>query len=90
MRKPDLIAAIAAETLQPKTEVERTVNSLLEVITSEMAKGGEVVLMGFGTFAVKERAAREGRNPQTGATMTIAASKVPGFKAGSKLKDAVN
>jgi DNA-binding protein HU-beta len=90
MRKPDLITAIAAETLQPTKEVERTVNSMLEVITSEMAKGGEVVLLGFGTFTVKARAARDGRNPQTGAPMKIAAAKIPGFKAGSKLKEAVS
>ena len=90
MRKPELIAAIAADSLQSKTEVERTLNSFIEVITKELAAGGEVALMGFGTFQVKNREAREGRNPQTGAKMAIAASKVPGFKAGSKLKEALN
>lgn len=90
MRKPDLIAAIAEDTMQSKTEVERTVNSLLETISAELAKGNEVALIGFGTFSVKKRAARDGRNPQTGQTIKIAEANLPAFKAGSKLKDAVN
>jgi len=62
----------------------------LEAVTGALKKGDSVSLVGFGTFAVKERAAREGRNPQTGQTIQIAAAKVPGFKAGKALKDAVN
>ena len=61
-----------------------------DVITEELKKGGKIQLVGFGTFEVSERAAREGRNPQTGKTMTIAASKAPRFKAGKALKDALN
>ncbi|MBF6615523.1 MAG: HU family DNA-binding protein [Candidimonas sp.] len=90
MRKPELIAAIANDTQQTKTEVERTLNSFLEVVSSELAKGSDVALVGFGTFSVKKREAREGRNPQTGKPMTIAAARVPVFKAGSTLKGAVN
>lgn len=90
MRKPELIAAIANDTNQSKAEVERTVNSLLDVITMQLAKGEDVALIGFGTFTVKKRAAREGRNPQTGKPMQIAATSVPAFKPGSGLKNAVN
>lgn len=90
MRKPELIAAIVNDTQQPRRDVERTVNSLLEVITAELAKGGDVALIGFGTFSIKKREARDGRNPQTGEPMKIAAAKLPAFKAGSKLKDAVS
>ncbi|MBA1280317.1 HU family DNA-binding protein [Stutzerimonas stutzeri] len=90
MRKPELIAAIASDTLQSKTEVERTVNSFLDVISKQLAAGNEVALMGFGTFSVKKRPARQGRNPQTGEPMQIAASTVPAFKAGNSLKSAVN
>ncbi|MCF6783750.1 HU family DNA-binding protein [Stutzerimonas stutzeri] len=90
MRKPELIAAIASDTHQTKTEVERTLNSFLDVVTSQLAKGEDVALVGFGTFTVKKREAREGRNPQTGKPITIAAAQVPVFKAGSTLKSAVN
>lgn len=90
MRKPELIAAIADDTQQTKTEVERTLNSFMDVVSAQLAKGEEVALIGFGTFSVKKRQARDGRNPQTGETIKIAAATIPGFKPGSKLKDAVN
>ena len=64
--------------------------AFIDVVTEELKKGGKVQLVGFGTFEVSERAAREGRNPQTGDTMTIQASKAPKFKAGKALKDAIN
>lgn len=90
MFKPEVIAAVAEDTMLSKTDVERTINSLLETISGQLAKGNEVVFVGFGTFSVKNRAARDGRNPQTGQTIKIAASNVPSFKPGSKLKDAVD
>lgn len=90
MFKPEVIAAVAEDTMQTKTDVERTINSLLDTISGQLAKGNEVAFVGFGTFSVKNRAARDGRNPQTGQTIKIAASNVPVFKPGSKLKDAVN
>ena len=69
---------------------ENALKAFTDVITEELKKGGKIQLVGFGTFEVSERAAREGRNPQTGKTMTIAASKAPRFKAGKALKDALN
>ena len=71
-------------------DAEKAVSALISVITNELVDGGKVQLIGFGTFEVAERAAREGRNPQTGETVSIAASKAPKFKAGKALKDAVN
>ena len=73
-----------------RTELVAAMAAFIDVVTAEMKKGEKVQLVGFGTFEVSERAAREGRNPQTGETMTIAASKSPKFKAGKALKDAVN
>jgi DNA-binding protein HU-beta len=73
-----------------KADAEKALNATTDAITSELAKGGSLSLIGFGTFSVKERGERTGRNPQTGASMTIAASKAPGFKPGKALKDAVN
>lgn len=90
MNKGELISAIAEKAEVTKTEAERIVNATLEVITSSLASGEPIVLTGFGTFQVSERAARVGRNPQTGAAIEIAASKVPTFKAGKLLKEAVN
>lgn len=90
MKKPELIAEIAAATDLTKTDAEKALNAATDAITSELAKGGSLSLIGFGTFSVKERAERNGRNPQTGANITIPASKVPGFKPGKALKDAVN
>ena len=90
MNKVELAAAIANETGLSKKDSEAAVKAFVEVVTNELKKGERVQLVGFGTFEVAERAAREGRNPQTGKTMKIKASKAPRFKAGKALKDAVN
>lgn len=90
MNKGDLIDAVAADTGLSKADATRAVESVLASITKALQGGQQVSLVGFGTFAVKKRAAREGRNPRTGEMIQIAASKVPGFKAGKALKDAVN
>jgi DNA-binding protein HU-beta len=89
MKKPELIAAVADAGDLTKAQAERAINAMTDTVTSELAKGGSVALLGFGTFQVKERAERTGRNPQSGETMTIPASKVPSFKAGKALKDAL-
>ena len=90
VNKTELIEAIAASADIPKAAAGRALDAVVENITSALKGGDSVVLVGFGTFSVKERAARTGRNPQTGKEIQIAASKVPGFKAGKSLKDAVN
>jgi DNA-binding protein HU-beta len=90
MNKGDLIDAVTADTGLSKADATRAVESVLAAITKALQGGQQVSLVGFGTFAVKKRAAREGRNPRTGEMIQIAASKVPGFKAGKALKDAVN
>ena len=90
MNKSDLVAAIAAKSEMSKKDAEKFVKAFEEVVAEELANGGKVQLVGFGTFDVAERAAREGRNPQTGKTMSIPASKAPRFKAGKALKDIVN
>ncbi|MCK5874361.1 MAG: HU family DNA-binding protein [Alcanivoracaceae bacterium] len=90
MNKSELIDAIAAAADLSKADAGRALDATIESISGALKKGDTVSLVGFGTFQVKERAAREGRNPQTGATIKIAAAKVPGFKAGKALKDAVN
>ena len=90
MNKTELVAAMAKETNLSKKDVEAVLKSFTDVVADELQKGGKIQLVGFGTFEVSERAAREGRNPQTGETMTIAASKAPKFKAGKALKDMVN
>ena len=90
MNKVELSAAIASETGLSKKDSEAVVKAFVDVVTDELQKGGKVQLVGFGTFEVSERAAREGRNPQTGKAMKIKASKAPRFKAGKALKDAVN
>ncbi|MGB9428648.1 MAG: HU family DNA-binding protein [Gammaproteobacteria bacterium] len=90
MNKAELINAVAESTKLSHADSDRAVQAVLHAITSSLTRGDQVVLVGFGTFAVKQRAARTGRNPQTGQTIQIAASKVPGFKAGKALKDAVN
>ena len=90
MNKSELIDAIAASADISKADAGRALDATLEAVTGALKKGDSVSLVGFGTFAVKERAAREGRNPQTGQTIQIAAAKVPGFNAGKALKDAVN
>ena len=90
MNKQELIEAVASSADLSKADAARAVDSVVDTITNSLKKGDQVTLVGFGTFSVKERAARTGRNPQTGQTIQIAASKVPGFKAGKALKDAVN
>lgn len=90
MNKAELVAAIAEKTELSKKDSEKVLKAFIDVVTEELTKGEKIQLVGFGTFEVAERAAREGRNPQTGATMKIPASKAPKFKAGKALKDAVN
>lgn len=90
MNKNDLIASVADDVEITKTDAARIVDSLLEIITKALKKGGEVRLVGFGTFSVVKRKASEGRNPRTGEAIKIPASKQPKFKAGKALKDAVN
>lgn len=89
MTKVELIAAVAAETGLTKKDAEKAVNSVLNAVTDSLKKGEKVSLVGFGTFEVRERPERSGVNPQTKEPMTIAASKLPAFKAGKALKDAV-
>ncbi len=90
MNKTELIAAVAEVAGLKKTEAEKALNAFTSIVEDELKKGEKVQLVGFGTFEVSERAAREGRNPQTGDTITIPASKTPKFKAGKALKDVVN
>lgn len=90
MNKSELIDAIAAAADLPKASATRALDAVVDSITDSLQKGDSVALVGFGTFAVKHRAARAGRNPQTGATIQIKAANVPGFKAGKALKGAVN
>ena len=90
MNKADLIAAIAAKTGETKKSAEASVNAFVDVITESLVKGDKVQLVGFGSFEVRKRAARKGRNPQTKEEIKIPASKAPVFKAGKALKDAVN
>jgi DNA-binding protein HU-beta len=89
MNKSELIEAMAEAADIPKAAAGRALDGLVDAVTEALRNGDQVSLVGFGTFSVKERAARTGRNPQTGATIEIAASKIPGFKAGKALKDAV-
>jgi len=90
VNKSELIDAIAASADLPKTVAGRALDAVVEAITNALKDGDSVSLVGFGTFSVKERAARTGRNPQTKEPIQIAAAKVPGFKPGKTLKDAVN
>ena len=90
MNKAELIAAIAAKTGDTKKSAEASVNALVDVITEALVKGDKVQLVGFGSFEVRKRAARKGRNPQTKEEIKIPASKAPVFKAGKALKDLVN
>lgn len=90
MNKSELIDAVAENAGLTKTDASRALDAFIDGITEALTRGEQVTLVGFGTFTVKERAARTGRNPQTGATIQIAASKAPSFKAGKALKDAVN
>ena len=90
MNKAELIDAIATSAELTKASAARALNSALESITKALKKGDSVTLVGFGTFVVRKRAARMGRNPRTGESIKIKASKVPAFKAGKALKDAIN
>jgi DNA-binding protein HU-beta len=90
VNKSELIEAIAASADIPKAAASRALDAMIESVTESLKKGDSVALVGFGTFAVKERAARTGRNPQTGQPINISAAKVPSFKAGKALKDSVN
>ena len=90
MNKTELVAAIVEKTELSKKDAEKAVKAFTEVVADELKKGEKIQLVGFGTFEVAERPAREGRNPQTGETLTIAASKTPKFKAGKALKDLIN
>ncbi len=89
MNKAELINAVAEKAGLSKKDAELAVNAVIDSITETLAKGGKVQLVGFGGFEVKERAARMGRNPQSGEEIQIPASKMPVFKAGKALKDAV-
>ena len=90
MNKSELVAAIAEQAGLTKKDAEAALKAFIDVTSKELKDGGKVQLVGFGTFEVSERAAREGRNPQTGASMEIKASKAPKFKAGKALKDYIN
>ena len=90
MNKTELVAAIADQAGLSKKDAEKALKAFTDTVTAELKKGEKVQLVGFGTFEVSKRAAREGRNPQTGKAMKIAASKAPKFKAGKALKVAVN
>ncbi len=90
MTKTELVDFIAEEADLTKADATRALDAVVKGITEGLKKEGKVTLVGFGTFSAKKREAREGRNPQTGETVKIAARIVPGFKAGNKLKDALN
>jgi len=90
VNKSELVDAIASGADISKASAGRALDSMVDAVTESLRKGDPVALVGFGTFSVKDRAARQGRNPQTGATIQIPAARVPGFKAGKGLKDAVN
>lgn len=90
MKKSELVEAVAAATGLTKADATRAIDATFATITEALKEGNKVPLVGFGTFAVSKRAAREGRNPQTGETVKIAARNAVTFKAGSALKDAVN
>ena len=90
MNKTELIAAVAEKAEISKKDAEKAVKAFTDVVSEELVNGGKIQLVGFGTCEVSERPAREGRNPRTGETMTIAATKTPKFKVGKALKDMVN
>ena len=90
MNKTELIAAVAEQAGISKKDAEKALKAFTDVVAEELKNDGKVQLVGFGTFEVSARAAREGRNPQSGETMMIAASKAPRFKAGKALKDMLN
>jgi len=89
MNRKELVDALATKTGSTKADADRNIAALIDIVTGTLKKGGNVALVGFGTFEVRKRAARTGRNPQTGAVLKIKAAKVPAFKAGATLKAAV-
>lgn len=89
MKKDELVQAIAEKSDMTKADVDRTLKGFVDVVTSQVASGGKLQIPGLGTFEARERSAREGRNPQTGEPMQIAATTVPGFKAAAAFKQAV-
>lgn len=90
MNKTELVAAMAEKAELSKKDTEKALKAFTEVVTAELKKGDKIQLVGFGTFEVADRAARTGKNPQTGKEIKIPASKAPKFKAGTALKEAVN
>ena len=90
MNKSELIDSIADSAGLTKTDVSRALDAFIGSVTEALSNGDSVALVGFGTFSVKDRAERKGRNPQTGEEITIKAARIPSFKAGKSLKDAVN
>lgn len=89
MNKSDLVASIASKAELSKKDAEKALNAIIESITGALKKGDKVQLVGFGTFETRQRAARKGKNPQTGAEVMIPAAKVPAFKAGKALKESI-
>ncbi len=90
MNKAELITSVAEQAAISKKDAEKAINAVIDTISNAMAEGEKIQLVGFGTFEVRAREARTGKNPRTGEAIQIAASKVPAFKAGKALKDAVN
>ena len=90
MNKADFVASVSEASGLTKVDAAKAVEGIIKVVEKALKKGDNVSLVGFGTFAVRKRAARTGRNPRTGATIKIKASKIPAFKAGKALKDAIN
>lgn len=90
MNRKELIEALASKTDSTKADAERSIAAIIDIVTATLKKGDSISLVGFGSFEVRKRAARTGRNPKTGAELKIKASKVPAFKAGATLKAAVN
>src|SRR5579883_1615662 len=90
MKKSDLVEVISQKNNLPKSQTQQVVEDILEQISTALARGEKIDLRGFGTFSVRDSAARTGRNPQTGETIQIAARRVPGFKPGKELKDRCN
>lgn len=90
MNRKELIEALATKTDSSKADADRSIAAIIDIVTATLKKGDNISLVGFGSFEVRKRAARVGRNPKTGAALKIKASKVPAFKAGATLKAAVN
>ncbi|MEN9502948.1 MAG: hypothetical protein RI964_2233 [Pseudomonadota bacterium] len=89
MNKAELIDAVSAKSGLTKADTDRAIKALIDTVSETLAKGDQIALVGFGTFLVRERQARSGRNPRTGETISIESAKIPAFKAGKALKDAV-